>query len=42
MQKVVSIPGSMVNIKESMGELKSMTPIGFWRSFGDSPDSRMK
>jgi len=25
-----------------MDELKPMTPIGFWRSFGDFPYSRMK
>jgi hypothetical protein len=36
MQKVVSIEDSMVNIKESMNELKSMTLIGFWRSLGIS------
>lgn len=42
MQEVVSIADSIVNIKESMDELKSMTLNGSWRSFGDSPDSRMK
>jgi len=36
MQKAVSIADSIVNIKESMDELKSMTLIGFWRSFGDT------
>jgi hypothetical protein len=42
MQKVVSIADSMVNIKESMDELKPMTLIGFWRRFGNFPYSRMK
>jgi hypothetical protein len=34
MQKVVSIADSIVNTKESMDELKSVTLIGSWRSLG--------
>jgi len=36
MQKVVSIEDNMINITESMDELKSMTLIGFWRILGIS------
>jgi hypothetical protein len=41
-RKLYRMPDCIVNVKESMDDLKFMTLIGFWRSFGDSPDSMMK